>query len=397
MIIQRAYKTELDPTAEQKDLLSRHFDVARFAYNWALGRGNGMYMQTGKRPSINDLKKQFNALKADWFPWVSEVSTYAMQSAFADVKKALANYFREMEKFKRKERKDEPGFPKFKKKGKAKRACRLYGCIHVTDRQIQIPRIGGVRLKESSYLPSSGAKILNVSLSERAGKWFVSLQVEEEISDPAPRQESIVGVDLGIKTLATCSDGKTFDNPKALRHQERRIARLNRECDRRKKGSSNREKTNRKLSRVHYRIACIRSAAMHEATTSIARAHTTIVLEDLNIRGMLKNHHLAGAVSDAGMYEFGRAQTYKAEWRGGRVIRADRWSPSSKTCSACGVVKEVLKLSERVFRCDSCGFSADRDLNAAFNLRKLAGTMPDSINACGGGLAPDESGTLACG
>lgn len=259
---------------------------------------------------------------------------------------------------------------------------------------VQLPRLGRLRLKERGYLPTTGVRILSATVSERAGRWFVSIQVEEEIPDPASAQGEPIGVDLGIKALATCSDGVTYENPKALRQAQKKLRRLQRQLSRQKKGGRNREKTRRKIAQLHYRIANVRCDALHQATGGImARTKPdverprVVVIEDLNVSGMLQNHHLARAISDVGMCEFSRQVMYKAVWGGSEVIVADRWYPSSKRCSACGAIKDELELSERVYECDRCGLAVDRDLNAARNLAQLATTKSTASsaesNACG--------------
>jgi putative transposase len=196
-----------------------------------------------------------------------------------------------------------------------------------------------------------------------------------------------VGIDVGIKTLATCSDGTTFENPKALVSKERQLGRLQRRHSRRKKGSNRREKTRQRMARLHYRISNIRRDAIHKATSWIVKTKRpeTVVLEDLSVSGMLKNHKLARAVADASVSEFRRQIEYKADWNGVNVQLADRWFPSSKLCSECGCVKDDLKLSDRTYHCDGCGLSIDRDLNAAINLERYLPTSSAGSYAQGEG------------
>jgi len=238
--------------------------------------------------------------------------------------------------------------------------------------------------------------ILSATVSERAGRWFVSVQVEEEIPEPEPAQGAPVGVDLGINTMATCSNGTCYENPKSLQQAQKKLRRLQRKYARQQKGSHNREKTRRKIARLHYRVANIRRDALHKATSGIvaktkpaAQRPRVIVLEDLNVNGMLKNRHLARAIADVGMHEFRRQMEYKAAWNGVDIGLADRWYPSSKTCSRCGHLKEELPLSKRTYRCDACGLVMDRDLNAARNLAKLTYTASSAgMNACGEAVRP---------
>ena len=273
------------------------------------------------------------------------------------------------------------GFPRFKSRKRGLGSSRLTGRIHVFEGSIQLPRLGRLRLQERGYLPTSGVRILSATVSERAGRWFVSIQVEEEIPNPAPAQGEPRGVDRGVKALAARSDGVIYENPRALAQAQEKLGRLQRQLSRQQKGGRNREKTRRKIARLHARISNIRRDALHKATSDIvARTKPdvewprVIVIEDLNVSGMLQNHRLARAISDVGMYEFSRQVKYKAAWGGSEVVVADRWYPSSKRCSRCGAIKDELALSERLYECDQCGLVIDRDVNAARNLAQLATT-----------------------
>jgi len=250
----------------------------------------------------------------------------------------------------------------------------MTGAIHVYPDAIQLPRLGLLRCKEHDYLPMN-AKIGSATISEQAGRWFVSICVHAEQAEPEAATGPIIGVDLGIKALATCSDGRTIDNPKALRKNLKKLKRLGRQHSRKVKGSHNRKKAQRKLARMHARIANIRKDTLHKATSSIVaktkpseERPSVIVLEDLHVSGMLKNRKLSRAIAEVGLYEFRRQVTYKAARVGCEVKIVSRWFPSSKTCSSCGTVKETLALSERVFVCEDCGYVSDRDDNAAKTL-----------------------------
>jgi putative transposase len=259
---------------------------------------------------------------------------------------------------------------------------RLTGSIVVFADAILLPRLGRLRLKEREYLPMDKVKVLSATVSEQAGHWYVSLQVEEELAVPN-NTGPVVGIDLGIKTLATLSDGTVIPNPRHLKRRLKKLKRLQRMVSRRKKGGKNRKKAVRKLARLHRQIKNQRRNTLHQITTRLAKTKSVLVIEDLHVSGMLKNHHLAQAIGDVGFYEFKRQLLYKAGWYGSRVILADRWEPSSKRCSSCGWVDADLTLSDRVYHCAQCDLVLDRDLNAAINLMKLAGSSPDSQNACG--------------
>jgi putative transposase len=209
----------------------------------------------------------------------------------------------------------------------------------------------------------------------------VSITVEEEITDPAPIEGEAVGVDLGVKTLATLSDGTAFPNPRVLEKRLRSLRRLSKSLSRKKRGSKNREKAKLKLARLYLRIFNIRQDTLHKLTTYLAKSHSKIVIEDLNVSGMIMNRRLARNIADVGMYEFRRQLEYKCLWYGSRLIIAPRDFPSSKLCSSCGHKKKELTLSERKYHCDKCGLNIDRDFNAALNL--VAVSLPVTLNACG--------------
>ena len=228
-----------------------------------------------------------------------------------------------------------------------------------------MPRLGRLRLKKRDYLPTT-ATIRSATVSEQAGHWYVSVLVEQAHSIPVNRGP-VVGVDLGVKTLATLSDGTTEPNPRHLRSCLKQLKRLQRAVTRKPKGSRNRTKAVRRLATLHRRIAHQRANTLHHLTSRLAKTKSVVVIEDLYVSGMLKNHHLAQAIGDVGFGELRRQLTYKAAWYGCQAILASRWEPSSKTCSGCGWVDEDLTLADRSFRCEQCGQVLDRDLNAAIN------------------------------
>jgi putative transposase len=369
MNILRAFKTELDLNHFQRTACARHAGAARWAYNWGLACKLDVYRAGGKTPTAIDLHRKLNVLKKTELAWMYAVSKCAPQEALRDLDNAFAHFFRRV-KEKRAGKKVKAGFPRFKSKKNGLGSFRLTGAIHVFEKAIQLPRLGVLRLKERGYLPTNGVHILNATVSEKGGRWFVSVQVKMEIPDPEPARKPVVGVDLGINHLAQVSDGMVFENPRALRSALNRIKRLQRAASRRQKGSANRKKDMQKLARAHARVANIRKETLHQATTWLARTKSAIVLENLNVSGMLKNHHLAQAIADVGMYEFRRQMEYKGAWYGCEIREADRFFPSTKRCSHCGNEKLSMPLGEREYRCEICGRVIDRDLNAAINLRK---------------------------
>lgn len=380
----RGYKTELDPTNEQRTLLLKHAGASRFAYNWGLARKIAAYRDGKKTPTAIDLHKELNTLKQTEYPWMYEVSKCAPQEALRNLDKAYANFFHKAKLKKQSKYKGKPGFPKFKRRSKAIGSFRLTGSIKVFSRAVQLPRIGTVRLHESDYIPT-GAKVLSAAVSEQAGRWYVSIQVAEEQEKSVPATTATIGVDLGIKTLAALSDGTIFENPRAAKHAQKKLRRLERQKSRRKKGSKNRAKTRQLIAKTHARIAHIRKDASHKLTSYLCKNHALVAIENLHVAGMLKNHCLAQAVSDSNFGEIRRQLEYKAAWHGVQIVTVDRFYPSSKTCSACGYVKPELSLGERTFICEECGNVLDRDLNAAINIRDVAVSSIDTKNACGVG------------
>ena len=404
MKVKRACKTELKPNETQRGMLANHCGAARFAYNWGLASKVASYQLTGKAPSAIDLHRKLNTLKKAELPWLYEVSKCAPQEALRDLDRAFRNFFRRAELKKRGKHKGKVGYPRFKSRRRGLGSFRLTGSIHVENRRIKLPRLGWIRLKERGYLPaeSETVRILSATVSERAGRWFVSLQVEEIVPESVPTSGPVVGIDLGVKTLAACSYGEDehvhYENPKALYKGARKLARLQKKLSRREKGSNRREQTRKRIARQHYRVSCVRSDAIHKATSEIvAKAKPpsmrpcVIGVEDLNVSGMMKNHRLARAVADASMREFRRQLAYKCAWHGIEIVTIPRFQATSKPCSRCGWVKEDLELKDRVFRCDACGHVADRDVNASDNIRTLAASSAERINGRGGDVRPLDS------
>jgi putative transposase len=392
MKVVRGYKTELDLNNEQRTACLKHAGCARFAYNWGLARSQEVYRTTGKRPTAIDLHKELNKLKQTEYPWMYEVSKCAPQEALRDLDRAYTNFYRRATLKKQGKWKGKVGFPTFKKRSKGIGSFRLTGSIKVFEKSVQLPRIGKVRVHEHGYIPT-GAKILSATVSEQAGRWFVSIQVEVEQEQPVCTATTAIGVDLGIKTLATLSDGTPFENPRPLKHALKRLKRLERQKSRRKKGSKNRAKTVAKLAKQHAHVANIRKDASHKLTSYLCKNHALVAIEDLHVAGMVKNHCLAQAVSDSSFGEIRRQLEYKAQWHGVHLMVIDRFSPSSQLCSHCEWRNEALTLADRVFVCLDCGAVTDRDYNAAQNIKKVAVSSIDTQNACGQRSAGSYSST----
>ncbi len=362
----RAYKTELDPNNEQRTMFHKCAGAARFVFNWALADRKEKF-EKGEKTGLYEQKRRFNSIKVEQFPWITEIPYRTQEEAFRNLDLAFKNFFRRVKNG------ETPGYPKFKSKSKGIGAFTLRAHIHVEEKRIKLPVIGWVRLKEKEYLPQKDVKILFANISERAGRWFVSLQVEEDVPDPDTPCNPPIGMDLGIKSLAVLSDGTVFDNPKSHRQAEKNLKRLQRELSRREKSGANYKKTKKKLAKAYAKVGNIRRHTLHQISHSVVeKKPRAIVMEELNVAGMVKNHHLAQAISDASFNELRRQITYKSVWNGIKVKFADQWMPSSKKCSCCGNVKTELTLADRIYTCDNCGLIIDRDLNAAINLAACA-------------------------
>jgi putative transposase len=359
----------------------QHAGAARWAYNWGLRVKQERYKATGSSPTAIALHRELNALKKTAVPWMYRVSKCAPQEALWNLDAAFAQFFRRCALKRQGKWKGKLGYPGFKTKKKGLGSFRLTGRIVVSEQAIVLPRLGRLRLKEREYLPTGAdVQILSATVSEQAGHWYVSLQVEEEQAIPK-NIGPVVGIDLGIKHLATLSDGTVIPNPRHLKRRVKKLKRLQRIVSRRQKGSKSRQKAARKLAKLHRQIKNQRRNTLHQVTTRLAKTKSVLVIEDLNVAGMLKNHRLAQVIGDVGFSEFKRQLLYKACWYGSRVILVDRWESSSKRCSSCGWIDADLTLGDRTFHCEQCGLVLDRDLNAAINLAKLAGSLSDRVNA----------------
>ena len=389
----RACKTELKPNRIQGKALANHAGAARFAYNWGLARRIEEYRLTGSSPNAIEQHRQLNALKKTTYPWLYEVSKCAPQEAIRDLDRAFAHFYRRAAEKKQGKLKGKVGYPRFKTRRKGPGSFRLTCSIHVEARRVKLPCLGWIRLKEKGYLPTDGTEgvhVLSATVSCRAGRWFVSLQVQQEMETEEATGPA-AGVDLGVKTLAVCSHGNDnhthYQNPKALYEGSRKLRTLQKKLSRQEKGSNRREKTRERTARQHMRITRVRSDAIHKATSQIvAKAKLpserpyVVGIEDLNVSGMMKNHSLARAVADASMREFRRQLAYNCSWYGIELVVVPRYEATSKPCSKCGWVKDDLTLSDRTFHCESCGHTADRDDNASDNIRLLAVSSTERVN-----------------
>ena len=373
----KSLKIRLELNNKQTTLARKHAGVARYAYNWGLAICKKSYDERivdipYKRPSGYDLCKQWVAEVKSEHKWLYETSKVCQQHALINLDSAYKRAFKVKGS----------GFPKFKKKG-INDSFYLTGAIHIKNGKLQLPKFGLVKCSET--LPN--VEIKSVTVSRQANHWFVSFNLPT-IPNKIIGIETkpIVGVDLGIKTLATLSDGTSFPNLRPYKKFKRKLKLAQRKASKKfvkgaKTQSNNYKKACKKVANIHYKISCIRKDSLHKLTSYLTKNHSEIVIEDLNVSGMSKNHNLASAILDGGFSEFRRQLDYKSKWYGSKLTVVDRWYPSSKLCSCCGNKKTDLKLSDRIYKCDVCNFEIDRDLNASINLKKLA--VGYTVSACG--------------
>jgi len=376
----KAHKIRLHPTPEQANYFARAAGTARFTFNWAVAEWQQQY-EAGGKPSALALRTHFNAIKKAQFPWVYEVTKCAVEGAFMDVAVAFKNFFEGIKAGRK------IGYPKFKSKKRSRPSFYLANDkFSVGDHWIDVPKLGRVNMAEK--LRFSG-KILSARVTKTAAWWFVSIAVE--MPDDLPLNDHPpVGVDVGLNRLATLSDGRQYENQRPLVHQLKKLRRLNKELARRTKGSKNWLKTKDTLGRAHYEIASIRLDWLHKLTTEIATTSGMVAVEDLHVKGLIRNRCLSRAFSDAAVGKLLDLLESKVAAQGRMLLKVDRFFPSSQLCHCCGARKTDLRLSDRVFICPDpdCGYTGDRDENASRNIvleaLRLFGlnlNMPSSIVA----------------
>jgi len=356
------FKTELKLNNQQRTALMKHCGVARHAWNWGLALTKQILDHNKanpdskiKFPTAIDLHKWLVALVKSENEWYYECSKSTPQQALMALRESWKRCFKKT-----------AGVPKFKKKGQ-RDSFTLEGTVKILDsNKIQVPVIGV--LKTYERLPQ--VLIKSCTISRQADRWFVSFRFDVE--QQQLNKTSVVGVDLGVKNLCTLSTGEIISGAKSYKKYEAKLSRMQWLHRHKIIGSANWKKAQIQIAKLHRKIANIRKDTLHKLTTLLAKNHGTVVIEDLNVSGMMANHKLAKAIADMGFHEFRRQLTYKCELYGSKLVVADRWFPSSKTCSSCGTKKETLTLNERVFECGHCGFTIDRDLNAAINLSLYA-------------------------
>jgi len=372
MEVRLAQKFRLYPSREQRDQLERQFGSARFVFNHFLRKRQDLYKETGENLTFVKAAKQLTELKNQpEFVWLKEAPAQALQQSLRNLDAAYANFF-----------KGHNSFPKFKKKHSHQSVKFPEAKCYRLDTDkglLSIPKIKNIKCVFTQEIKGE-TKSITVSKTP-TGKYFVSVGVVVEIEEPQYIGGQI-GIDLGLKDFLTTSEGEKVAPNAFLRKSEKRLVRQQRKLSRKKKGSSNRSKQRLKVAKIHERIANQRNDFLHKLSTRLVRDNQAISLEDLNVKGMIKNHKLAKSINDASWSEFVRQLEYKGQWHGCYIHMVDRWFPSSKTCSSCGAINDALKLNDRHWECSECNSQHDRDVNAAINiLKNRAGTA--QIHACG--------------
>lgn len=358
--MEKTFEYRIYPNVWQKALIAKTFGCCRVVYNKVLGICQDEYKAGKKSKSINSYITQIPVWKKTDMPWLGEVDSMALQQSLRNLDKAYKNFFRNPGKV---------GFPKFKSKCNRRQTYRTNVFSVVNDKQVKLPKLGLVKARISR--PIEG-RVLSVTVKQvPSGKYFVTVCCTD-VPEPKASKSTVcmLGVDAGVHDIATCSDGERLPNPKYLAKSEAKLKREQRRLSRKVKGSTNRDKQRVKVARAHEKISNQRKDVLHKFTTNVVYKSQGIAVEDLNVKGMMRNHHLAKAIGDASMSEMIRQLEYKCAWYRRDFVKVDKFYPSSKTCSKCGHIYSELTLAERSWSCSECGTVHDRDLNAAVNIAR---------------------------
>lgn len=357
----KSYKYRIYPTKSQAQQLDRQFGMCRFVYNYCLDLQTKEYQSTKTKLSKYDLQKRITELKKEK-EWLKDGMSQALCRETENLEKAYNNFFKKASKF-----------PKFKSRKNDRQSFTIPQHFRIEENKLHIPKLGKIKIILHRDIPST--KLTSLTISKTAtGKYYASInfQVEESYSELKPIDENqAIGIDLGIKTFATLSNGIEIENPKFLKKSLRKLKRLQRRYSKKQKDSSNREKLRLKLTKLHEKITNCRTNFLHQVTCKLTNEYDTICLETLKVKNMVKNHKLAQALSDVAIGTFNTQIEYKAKLKGVNIIRIGQFEPSSKMCS-CGTINKELKLKDRIWVCTECGSVNDRDLLAAQNIKRFA-------------------------
>jgi putative transposase len=359
----KAYKYKLEPTTEQKILIEKHIGSCRYIYNWALSLKVKSYEETGKSLSQFDINKRITSLKVE-NNWLGEVNSQSLQGMTRNLESAFTRFFREKK-----------GFPNYKSKKNPVQSFPVpqHYSVDFETNTIKLPKIGIVKAVLHRTFEGE-LKTATVSKS-CTGKYYISILVDNGKDHPIKKtfsETTTIGVDVGIKDFAVLSTGEKIENPKYLKSSLQRLKVLQKRVSRKQKGSKNREKAKQRLAVLHDKITNQRNDFQNKLSFRLVSENQAIALETLNVKGMVKNHHLAQAISDSAWSSFVTKLEYKAEWFGKTILRIGQFEPSSKVCNVCGYHKSDLTLKDREWTCPDCKTKHDRDINAAINIKKFA-------------------------
>lgn len=364
----KSYKYKIKPNVQQQESLSNFFGCTRYVYNWGLERKTSAYKENSIKVGYVELARELTMIKKQQqYEWLNECPSESLQQSLRCLDNAFTAFFRKNGKY-----------PKFKSKKLSKNSIKFISSVHFDfdSWTVKLPKLGKVKLCKNRTFNQSICKQGTCTVSrDHCGTYWCVITVDDLQPKPTKTKlvkDKAVGIDLGIKDYAILSDGTKYSNPKHLEQTQRKLAWLQRDFARTKKGSKNHEKMRNKVAKCYKSISNQRNDFLHKLSTYLVRNYDVICLEDLNVKGMEQNHHLARAIQGAAWSEFVRQLEYKSEWYGKNVLFIGRFEPSSKLCHKCGYINRDLKLSDREWTCPICGEHHDRDINAAINIKEIA-------------------------